>query len=223
VPIKGALSAPHSAPRRHLLVEIGEGMRWVWRQHLIRALVALIAGSNLIFAALTLTIIVRVRDLGGSPAATGLVLGMFGVGALTGALAAPAVQRRVPANVVMIGAPWAWAVQLLLLTVTPNLVLIAVVCAIGTLFGPVFNVVVAAYRYALIPDRLQGRTTGVLRLVAWGTIPIGSLAGGLSVERFGAVSTLAGLAVLGVMAAIAGTATPHVRRVPPLETLEQVS
>ncbi|GIJ70083.1 MFS transporter [Virgisporangium ochraceum] len=219
LPIRPVLEDRPAAARRHLVAEIAEGVRWLWRQRMIRTLVGLIALSNFTFNALFLVIIVRARDLGASPLAIGLLLGTFGVGALVGALAAPVVQRRVAPNVVLVGSLWVWAVQLVLLAVAPNLFLLAAVCALGTLVGPVFNVVVAAYRYALTPDRLQGRVSSVGRLVAWGTLPLGALVGGLAVERFGAVPTFAGLAVVAVAVAVAGTATSHVRRAPRVETL----
>jgi MFS family permease len=219
LPIRPVLEDRPAAARRHLVAEIAEGVRWVWRQPMIRTLVGLIALSNFTFNALFLVIIVRARDLGASPLAIGLLLGTFGVGALVGALAAPVVQRRVAPNVVLVGSLWVWAVQLVLLAIAPNLFVLAAVCALGTLVGPVFNVVVAAYRYALTPDRLQGRVSSVGRLVAWGTLPLGALVGGLAVERFGAVPTFAGLAVVAVAVAVAGTATSHVRRAPRVETL----
>lgn len=219
LPIRPVLEEKPAEARRHLLAEIAEGVRWVWRQRMIRTLVGLIALSNFTFNALFLVIIVRARDLGAAPATIGLLLGAFGVGALIGALAAPAVQRRVPPNVILVGSLWVWAAQLVLLAMAPNLPVLAAVCALGTLVGPVFNVVVAAYRYALTPDRLQGRVSSVGRLVAWGTLPLGALVGGLAVERFGAVPTFAGLAVAGIAIAVAGTATAHVRRAPQVETL----
>lgn len=223
LPVRSSLEEPRSVERRHLVAEIGEGVRWLWGQHLIRTLVALVAVGNLIYNALILIIIVRARDLGASPAAIGLLLAMFGVGALIGALAAPVIQRRIRPNLVMLAWLWITAVQLTLFAMAPNLLALGAVALVGTAIGPVFNVVLAAYRYALTPDRLQGRATSVIRLIAWGTIPIGALVGGFSVERFGAVPTFVGLAAVGVAMALAGTATAHVRRAPRVETLERVS
>ena len=223
LPVRSSLEEPRSVERRHLVAEIGEGVRWLWGQHLIRTLVALVVVGNLIYNALILIIIVRARDLGASPAAIGLLLAMFGVGALIGALAAPVIQRRIRPNLVMLAWLWITAVQLTLFAMAPNMLALGAVALVGTAIGPVFNVVLAAYRYALTPDRLQGRATSVIRLIAWGTIPIGALVGGFSVERFGAVPTFVGLAAVGVAMALAGTATAHVRRAPGVETLERVS
>jgi MFS family permease len=215
LPIRPVLEEPRREPRRNLAAEVGEGVRWLARQRLLRTLVALVALSNFGFNALLLALIVRAQDLGAKPAAIGLMLGAFGVGALAGALAAPTIQRRLPAPAVMLGALWLWAAQLGVLIVAPDVVTIGVALAVGALAGPPFNVVVAAYRYALTPDRLQGRATSVSRMVGWGTIPLAALAGGVAVERFGAVATIAGLAVLMLVVAVLGTLSATVRRAPP--------
>lgn len=224
LPVRSTLSSPRAPDeRRNLVAEIAEGIRWVWRQHLLRTFVALIAVSNLTFSSLTLVIVVRARDLGASPARTGLLLGAFGVGALIGALAAPMVQRRVAPKVVLLGSLWVWAVHFGLMAAAPDLVLLGAVLALGTLLGPMFNVVVTAYRYALTPDRLQGRAASVSRLVGWGTIPLGALAAGLSLSAFGATWTLVAITVVSTAAAIAGTASAHVRRAPRPETVEHAA
>jgi predicted MFS family arabinose efflux permease len=223
LPIRPVLEEPRSAPRRNLAAEVGEGVRWLARQRLLRTLVALVALVNLGFNALSLALIVRAQDLGAKPAAIGLMLSGIGVGALAGALAAPTINRRLPAPVLLLGAMWLWAVQTGFLIVAPGVVTIGVALAAGAFAGPLVNVVGAAYRYALTPDRLQGRATSVARMVGWGTIPMGVLAGGVSVERFGAVPTIAGLAVLMLVAAVLGTLSATVRRAPPASALRPES
>jgi MFS family permease len=42
----------------------------------------------------------------------------------------------------------------------------------------VYNIVQVSYRQAICPPRLQGRMNSVMRFIVWGTIPIGTLAGG---------------------------------------------
>jgi len=219
LPIRPDLEEPRDTPRRHLLAEVSEGVRWLMHQRLLRTLVALVAISNFAFNALPLALIVRAQDLGASPAAIGLMLGALGVGALAGAVAAPAIQRRVPPPAVLLGALWLWAVQSCVLIVAPSVVTIGVALGLGAFAGPPFNVVVASYRYALAPDRLQGRATSVARMIAWGTIPLAALAGGVSVERFGAVPTIAWLAVLALAVAILATLLPTVRRAPPVSAV----
>ena len=44
--------------------------------------------------------------------------------------------------------------------------------------GVLYNIMAVSYRQALCPPRLQGRMNSVMRFLVWGTIPLGTLAGG---------------------------------------------
>ena len=216
--VRPAFQAERASAATRLRADIAEGVRWVWRQHFLRALVALIGLTNLVFNALTLALIVRAQQLGASPAVIGLVFACYGAAAVVGALAAPAMQRRLSARLVIIGSLWVWAATLGLLALPRTPLLLGAVVAVVALIGPVFNVVVGAYRYALTPDRLQARVQSVGRLVAWGTIPIGTLAGGILVEAIGPVRTLLVMAAALALVAAAATAIRTVRNPPPLPT-----
>jgi MFS family permease len=212
VPIRRSLEEERAPERRHLLVAISEGVRWLWGQHLLRALVAIAAVGNLAFSALGLTIIVRAKDLGASSTSIGVLLGLFGVGAIAGALAAPPVQRLVPPNVILLGALWWWVVQMVALALAPTVFLLGAVYTVGALMGPIFQTTNAAYRYALTPDRLQGRVYGVSRMIGWCTVPLGALLGGISLQTLGAVPTFAALATCLAIVAVASTASQQIRR-----------
>jgi MFS family permease len=220
-PIRRTLQEQRAPQRRHLLTEISEGVGWLWRQHLLRALVAIASAGNLAFSALGLTIIVRATDLGASSTAVGVLLGLFGVGAIAGAVVAPPVQRLVAPNVIMLGALWWWVAQMVALALAPTVFGLGAVYTVGALMGPIFNTANAAYRYALTPDRLQGRVSGVSRMIGWGTRPVGALLGGISLETLGAVPTFAALAAVLAIVAASSTASPQIRRAPRPETLTE--
>jgi MFS family permease len=61
----------------------------------------------------------------------------------------------------------------------------------------VYNIVQVSYRQAICPPRLQGRMNSVMRFLVWGTIPLGTLAGG-------ALATWVGLRETIVIGAIGG-------------------
>jgi MFS family permease len=217
--VRPALQESREQTRRHLLTEIAEGLRWLWRQQLFRYLVLLAAASNFAFNLLPLVLIVRAQQLGASAAAIGLMFGALGLGAVAGALVAPWVHRRIPARVVLLGSLWVWGAQTALLVVFPNLVAMAVLLAAAGVTGPIFNVLTASYRYALAPDRLQARVTSVVRLIAWGTVPLAALAAGLLLEAWNVLPTLLLTAALAVAVAAVATAIPTVRHAPDPEQL----
>src|ERR671910_783869 len=210
--VRSALQEDRPPRETRVREEVVEGFRWAWHQPFIRAIVILVGGSNFAFNALFLVLIVRAKDLGASAALVGAMFAFLGAGAILGALIAPAVARRVSTKVVIVGSLWLWAVYPLVLVAAPNAIAMGVVAGVVNVTGPIFNVVLSAYRYALVPDRLMGRVGSVILLVAWGTIPLGAISAGFLLEAFGAVTTMLVLAGVNIAVALGATVTRTVRR-----------
>jgi MFS family permease len=202
-----------------LRAEVLEGIRWLVRQRFLRALVMLIGLTNIVFAALPLVTIVRARQLGASPALIGALFALLGVGAIIGSLIAPWIQRRTPGRVIIVGSLWLWAAQLAVAPFVGDVVWLGVMVATTSLVGPSFNVLAGSYRYALTPDRLQGRTQSAARLVTWGTIPLGNLAGGGLLESVGPVTSFVVLIAAMVAIALVSTLVPVIRHAPEVASL----
>lgn len=195
-------------PRRRLTAEIREGIAWLARQPVLRAAVLLVAGSNLVFNALTLVLIIRAEALGASPALIGVMLAFFGAGALVGSVVAAPINRRFSLRTVVIGSMWLWAVEVLVMAPVTAPLALGAIAAVGAVVGPVFNVGVATYRYRVTPDELQGRVLSAARAVAWGTVPLGGLSAGFLVEWVGAGPAFL---VLGGFMVVIATASTLVR------------
>jgi predicted MFS family arabinose efflux permease len=221
--VRSALQEDRPPSELNVRQEVVEGFRWTWHQPFIRAIVILIGGSNFAFNALFLVLIVRAKDLGASAALVGAMFALLGAGAILGALIAPAVARRVPAKYVIVGSLWLWAVYPLMLVALPNALAIGLVAGVVNITGPITNVVLSAYRYALVPDRLLGRVGSVILLVAWGTIPLGAISAGFLLEAFGAATSMLVLAGVSFAVAIGATVTRTVRNVPPVDELAQAT
>lgn len=222
--VRSPLQEPR-APASHRLLrqEIAEGLRWLWSQPLLRVLAGLIGLTNLVFAGLTLALIVRAQDLQASTAAVGVLFGVMGLGALVGSAVAPWLYRRIPTRLIILGTLWLWVAQPVLLALLPNVVLLAVVAGVAAVPGPVFNVAVSSYRYALAPDRLQARTQSAIRLFGYGMIPLGALLAGVLLQRVGASRTLFVLAVTTLLIAAAATASRNVRCAPQVDSLTRAT
>jgi predicted MFS family arabinose efflux permease len=212
--VRTPLQETRSREHGRMSTEIAEGILWVWREPFLRVAVFLLAAVNFVLAALTLVLIVRAKELGASPPLIGLMLGFFGVGGIAGALIAPRAQRRLSPSAVIVGATWILAIAVGLYMVIPNVIALGIVLGLSTIPFASVNVVLISYRYALVPDRLLGRTQSAILLVGFATIPLGSLAAGLLLEAFGAISSLAVLAALTLAVASAVTLSPAVRNAP---------
>ncbi len=204
-----SIRAPFQPPRTRqptrLKAEIAEGLRWVWHQPFLRAAVGVIGGVNFVFNALYLVTIVRAKDLGASAALIGVMFAFVGVGGLLGSVVAPWVRRRFAARGVVVTIGWLWVVLIGVLAVLPSPLSLGVVSGLRSFAAPAFNVVVNNHVYQVTPDRLLGRVRSAARLVTWGSIPLGTLAGGLLAGAFGALASL--LILTGIMCGVAAAAT----------------
>src|SRR5262249_51915590 len=80
--------------------------------------------------------------------------------------------------------------------------------------GVVYNVNQVSLRQTITPDRLQGRMNATMRFLVWGTMPLGSLAGGFLGNQFGVLPTL-------WVAAIGSTLTFLFVALSPVRTLRE--
>jgi len=166
--------------------DIREGLAHVLSDPLLRSLTVSAGVLNAVSLGQIAVFVVLARDVLGLPdAAYGVLLAVGAAGGVAGSMAASRVTGalgRVPA---LIGNLALTGVGGLLVAATDSVYVVAVGhCAAG--FGlMVCNVVMVSLRQELVPDRLLGRATGVYRLLAWGTMPLGAL-------LFGRLSTSAG-------------------------------
>lgn len=171
-------------PRRHVMTELTEGMRVIWRDPTVRALVACwttisIAGGG--FGAMYL--IYAVRDLDLSPAAAGAIAACGGFGSLAGsALAAPAMRRLGPKATLVLGFGLGGAFQMLvpLAHGTPGLaaayLIVAQVVGDGLITVAVINDV--SLRQLIVSDRFLGRVSSTANVLRVAAMPIGAVAAG---------------------------------------------
>ncbi len=214
--LRRRLSGERTVAGRSLIGEVAEGVRWIWRQPLIRVLALLAGLSNFSGAGVTLLVVVLAQRQGASAAATGAIFATAGVGGVLGALVAPRIQRRFSFGRALGGVYWSFAVIMLLFAVAVSPPLIAAVLFGISLVRPSFNTIHLTYRLALIPERLQGRVNSAFRLVAQGTEPVGLALTGVLLERVGGSSTALVLGAISIGVALLVTLNRHVRHAPAL-------
>ena len=184
-----------------VLTELIEGVRFIWEDRLLRAIVVMIMLTNFAdFGAFTVVFPVYADDVLGGAGDLALMFAVFGVGAFAGTIVYGAVGERLPRHrtflvmFLILGAP-----RFLVLAAEPHLlVLLAVLFTTGVASGPI-NPIFGLVEYERTPLRMRGRVFGVVRAVTWGSMPLGSLTAGFAVAAFGLRPTL--LAVAGVYGA----------------------
>ncbi|KZM69939.1 MFS transporter [Nocardia terpenica] len=205
--IRKNLQGRRGAATRNIRAEVIEGMRWVWRQRFLRTAVGLIAGSNLLFQILVLTMSLTVKEHGGSPLSVGLIGLVGGLGGMAGALAGARVVERVRLFTVIAGALVVWTVLMTPVALVSAPLVLGLLMA-GTGFaGALMNVVVGVRQLRITPDALQGRVNSVFSLLSFGMSSAGAFVGGVLLSAIGtratAVSIAAAMGVLALIAVVA--------------------
>jgi MFS family permease len=170
--------------RRHLLVELWEGLRYVLRHRYLLPQALATGSSNFCTSAIfALYFVYAYRHLGLTPALVGLAGAIGAVGWLIGASQADGLQRLLGVGpMTTLGASLTCPAALLI-PLAPHTHWLAVAClaASGAIMGfgnVIYNIPQVSLRQAITPERLQGRMNASMRFLVWGTMPLGSLAGG---------------------------------------------
>jgi MFS family permease len=176
-----------------LLAGIGEGLRFVFGNVLLRAIAATTATSNLFSGvAAAVEIVFLVRQVHASPGVIGLLFALGGLGGVAGAIAAGPIARRVGgARATIIGIAASVGALLIPLTMPgAGLLYFGFGFLMVSFSATVYNVNQVSFRQRLCPDRLLGRMNATMRFVVWGVLPIGALLGGILGAVFGLRTTL---------------------------------
>jgi predicted MFS family arabinose efflux permease len=211
--IRTRLQGERAPTAESLRARIATGLRFVRQSPFLRETVGIVGWMNLVFNGTFLALIVRAGDLGGGPSQIGLMLAAYGAGGILGAFVAPTVHRRLPGRVVLVGIAWLWTALAIALAFAPSLVWLAVLVFVLNLFGAPYNVVITSRLYVLVPEALLGRVRSVVKIVAWGTIPVGTLLGGVLSDGLGSARALLWLGLAMIPIAIVSTLSPGMRSI----------
>ena len=176
-------------PSGRFLAELAEGMRFIWDQRVLRAIVVTVLITNLIEAPFPVVMSVFAQEEYGSAADLGLMYGVFAGAALAGALVFSAIGHRLLRRRIFV---WGFAVMpivYLTMATLPSLpVALAALAVSGLAAGPI-NPLLFTVMTEIVPAHLRGRVFGAVRAGAWAAIPLGVLVGGVAVAAIGVAAT----------------------------------
>jgi MFS family permease len=198
------------APGRYF-AELAEGMRFIWKQRVLRAIVLTVLITNLLDAPFPVVMSVFAREEFGSAADLGLMYGAFGGFALAGALVFSAFGHRLPRRLTFVCCFVVVPIIYLTMATLPSLpIALAALAAAGLAAGPI-NPLLFTVQYELVPTRLRGRVFGAVKAGAWAAIPAGVLLGGVLVEAIGLAATFLGIGVSYLAVTLYGFFNPAFR------------
>jgi predicted MFS family arabinose efflux permease len=189
-------------PKRHPWQEIKEGASFVFQHDLLRPVfVTQFIFNTASFLNLAVFVPYGVHRLGLSASGVGIVLGMYGVGMVTGALLATRVMRWLSFGVVIGLGPIAGfaAAGVMALTTVVATPILAGLSFFLLGAGPILWVIsTTTLRQSVTPPRLLGRVSAI-NIMAYGARPLGAGIGALVGGVWGAEACLY-LAVAGFAA-----------------------
>ncbi|SCL64271.1 Major Facilitator Superfamily protein [Micromonospora citrea] len=201
--------AGHTGVRGYL-ADLGAGLRFVRRDPLLRAIVAMVLLTNLLDQAMTAVLVpVWAAERFDDAAPVGLVFGALSAGALVGSLLVSMYGARLPR--------WRTYTVAFLLGAVPRIFVLALPVGLpviagvgfagGVLIGAI-NPLLSAAEFERIPAELRARVLGAVGGLAWAGIPLGGLVGGVLATTLGPTG---GILVVGA-AYLLVTLDPLVRR-----------
>jgi MFS family permease len=182
-------------PRRRMREELREGLHYVLTHPFLKNIAACTAlfnfFGNMGFAVL---LVFARRELNLSPLAIGLALTISNVGPLLAAFNAHRISSRLGVGRTIILASVLGGPTFLIVPFAPHgnaaLAFLVPAFILGGLANVIYNVTQVSLRQAITPERIQGRMNSVMRFIVWGTIPLGSLLGGVLASTIGVKQTL---------------------------------
>ena len=191
-----------------LFKEIAEGLRFLWKQPLLRAMVLLTTVVNFLQSPIDLVLIVLARStLHLGVQMIGFILGVGGVGGVLGGLVAPWVKEHVRFGRIVLGSVILWAIAALMLALAPWPTLLIVGRFLISFIWPAYGVTLVSYRLSLTPDELQGRVNSAFRFLSYGSEPLGAALGGLLLVPLGSQLVLVCIAAGFVLSTLVASAT----------------
>lgn len=210
--MRAQFQAEREVPPGSLLSGMGEALRWLWGQPLLRFLAIITAAGDFLFSGIGLIPLVIARQqMHASPVVIGLIFTLAAIGGIVGSALAPRLQRRATFGPTLIGTSWILALLYPLLAVAPNPVALGLIRAGMSGTVSISNTIRLSYPLARIPDALQGRVTSLTTLVAYGSLPVGQALTGILLQNIGPTSAVLAVAAGVVVSAIAVTVNSSVR------------
>ncbi|HEX2029601.1 MAG TPA: MFS transporter [Nitriliruptorales bacterium] len=178
--------AATEGPRQRLRRDIRVGLTWLWRHRLLRTLGLMLGLANgmgmVVFAIFPLFAldVVGVNEVG-----LGLLFTAGAVGSVLGSLVAARVVARIGRGPALIGSVVGFGAPLIVVAAWPDVLVVGAAQAVIGFASVVWNVITVSLRQTIIPDALLGRVNSVYRFLGWGSMPLGSLLGGVLAREFG--------------------------------------
>lgn len=183
---------------------VTEGLRFLWKDRLIRDLTLFTAAMNLFWSgwgALIVLYAVRPGPMGLSEFEYGIFLTAMAIGGLLGSAVCERLQKSLGTRnalaldfigtILLVGVP----------ALTTNPFVVGAAAFFAGLGATVWVILVASIRQRLVPADLLGRVYSASRFISWGIGPIGAMLAGFVAELWGirTMFAIGGIVSIGLL------------------------
>src|SRR5580704_11598836 len=175
-----------AAKRPPIRTQIAEGLRWLARHRLLRVIAVLLGIYN--FAnqmGQAILVLLATQTLHVSTRGYGLLLAASAVGSVVGGLVNPVLTRRMGMLPSLVLPALVDAAAFVGIGLAPGPIVVAALLAVQGFSVAMWNVVTVSLRKRVVPGHLLGRVNSVYRMLGWGLMPLGALAGGFVAHAAG--------------------------------------
>lgn len=163
--------------------EIKAGVRWLWRNPLLRVMAIVLGLLNALASMAFATFVLFAQEVLDVNAFIFAVLGAAAaLGGVIGGVLGPRISGRIGSGPSLTMTFVVSIVTSLIIGLTSNWVVAFLGFAAFTFSATLWNVVTVSFRQTIIPDDLLGRVNSVYRFFGWGMMPIGLALGGVLVS-----------------------------------------
>ncbi len=177
--------------------ELRDGLRFIFNDKLILAIVILIMATNFLDAVFGGVVRpVFVKEVYGQALDLGLLIAANGAGAVIGALIFSAIGSKLSRHKVFVFGFVLTGLRFFVYAMSPPLWILLVFVVITSIGAGPLNPILGAVEYERIPKNMRGRVGGAIGAGAWSAMPIGMLIGGVFTEQWGAIPMLIGIGII---------------------------
>lgn len=199
--------------RTSLRADVVEGLRYVIGHPVLRNISAMMGLINFVGASVYAQLVLFANErLDASDAQIGWLFAANAVGVVVFSLAAGTLRKRWSFSRVALGALMCGGIATAIFSQLTSYWLAMPVFAIAAGLGILFNINTGSLRQAIVPNHLLGRVISVASVLAWSAIPLGSLLGGIAIEKTDDVALVylvIGVLQFGIALAFSRTALGH--------------
>jgi MFS family permease len=202
-----------------LRADIAEGLRYVFRHPVLRAISAMMLLVNAVTVSIYAQLVLFADNrLGVSESRVGVLYAAGSVGVIVLSLSASRLRSRWSFSQVTLGSLMLMGVMTVALALTTSFWLALPIIALENGLGTLFNINTGSLRQSIVPNAMLGRIISVAAVLASAASPVGSLAGGYAVQHSGNVALVYGVIgalTVAIALAFAFTALGHADRYVP--------